>query len=384
MFLRLLSSLLILGGILAIPLAGRADDDLSRFVEQNRLLAQKVKTDAAAAIAQARALEKADPEQAQALLQKALRQVQNSTVLAAGEQTQLTVQLLGRIREVGEIARQQKVAGKQAPLQELPRNPGIETPAKNPASVAEKFIDSTGASVGAAARIQDDKNKGFSGAIGGIAKSSIPQGEDVNFPKDWASKTKLREKYAGPVLSPKEIALVKALNSVMSVDFNETPLKTVLEVLQDRTGQAIIVDLASLKEANTDYTDPVTFKVNKAQFSTILRKVLRDNGLTYVIREGTLQVVTAAKAREMMTVRTYPISDLVQSGSLGQQFGPFVARAQMLNNVQGLILMIQNSVDPSIWQANGGSASITFSEPGMALIIRAPTEFHYQFGGGGR
>jgi hypothetical protein len=292
--------------------------------------------------------------------------------------------LLGRIREVAEIARQQKVAGQQAPLKELPKKPATEPPAKSPASVAEKFIESTGGSVGAAARIQDDKNKGFAGAIGGIAKSSIPQGEDVKFPKDWASKTKLREKYAGPVLSPKEIALVKALNSVMSVDFNETPLKTVLEVLQDRTGQAIIVDLASLKEANTDYTDPVTFKVNKALFSTILRKVLRDNGLTYVIQEGTLQVVTQAKAREMMTVRTYPINDLVQASSFAQQFGPFAARAQMLNNVQNLILMIQNSVDPAIWQANGGSASITFSEPGMALIIRAPTEFHYQFGGLGR
>jgi hypothetical protein len=70
MFLRLLSSLLILSIVLATPLAGRADDDLAKFVEQNRLLAQKVKTDAAAAIAQARTLEKADPEQAQTLASK--------------------------------------------------------------------------------------------------------------------------------------------------------------------------------------------------------------------------------------------------------------------------------------------------------------------------
>jgi hypothetical protein len=85
----------------------------------------------------------------------------------------------------------------------------------------------------------------------------------------------------------------------------------------------------------------------------------------------------------MMTVRSYPISDLVE-GSFGQQFGPFVARAQMLNNAQNLINLIQNSVDPSIWQANGGGGSITFYEPTRTLIIRAPTEFHYQFGGLGK
>ena len=178
--------------------------------------------------------------------------------------------------------------------------------------------------------------------------------------------------------------MVKALNSVMSVDFNETPLKTALEVLQERTGQSIFVDQGSLREANTDYMDPVTFKANKLQFSTILRKVLRDNGLTYVIKEGALQVVTPAKAREMMTVRSYPIGDLVAAGGFAQQFGPFAARAQMLSNVQSLINMIQNSVDPSIWQANGGGGSITFFEPNpVPLIIHNPG-FHYQFGGVGK
>jgi hypothetical protein len=380
MSVRLWTSLLAV--VLVVPFI-RADDDLGKFIEQNRILAQKVKTEAAQAMTQARALEKGDPDQAQAVLQKALRQVQNSTVLAAAEQTQLTTQLLGRIREAGEIARHQKVAGQQAPLRELPKKPAADSPSKGPAAIAEKFIENAGANVGIAARIKEDKNKGFAGAVGGIEASGTLPAEERTFPKDWLAKTERRKKYSGPVLSAKEIALVKALNSVMTVDFNETPLKTALEVLQDRTGQAIIVDMASLKEANTDYMDPVTFKVNKAQFSTILRKILRDNGLTYVIKEGTLQVVTSAKAREMMTVRTYPIDDLVQASSFAQQFGPFAARAQMLSNVQGLINMIQTTVDPAIWQPNGGGASITFFEPGMALIIRAPTEFHYQFAGGG-
>jgi type II secretory pathway component GspD/PulD (secretin) len=206
--------------------------------------------------------------------------------------------------------------------------------------------------------------------------------DDVTFPKDWAAKSKLRDKLFGSKMSDKEVALVKALNSVLSVDFDEKSLKSVLEYLQDRTGQSIIVDPISLKEANADYTDPVSLKVNKATFRTILKTILARNGLTYVIQEGTLQVVTPARAREMMVVRTYPINDIVAATGVGLQFGPFLARQQMLSNVQTLINTIQSSVDPTLWQPNG-PGSIQFYEPGMALIIRAPTEFHYQLAGGG-
>ena len=206
----------------------------------------------------------------------------------------------------------------------------------------------------------------------------MPVNRDVTFPKDWAAKTERRKKYAGPVLSEKEVALVKALNSVLSVDYQETPFKAVLEDLQKRTGQAIIVDPNSLKESNTDYNDPVSVKLKKVLFRTVLRKVLADNGLTFVIQEGTIQVVTPSKAREMMVTRTYPINDIAVP--IGMRFGPFVARFQMLANVQSLINTIKSTVDPSLWTADGGG-SIQFFEPGMSLIIRAPTEFHYQLSG---
>jgi hypothetical protein len=365
--------------------AARADDELDKFVAQNRIVAQKVKSEAASAIAQSRTLEKTDPDQAQALLQKALRQVQNSTALPAAEQTQLTSQLLGRLREVGEVARQQKVVQQQIPLRELPKKPASVDPGKGPSAIAQQVIENTGAAVDSSARVNREKAKGYNSVVSGLGAGSIPPEGDIAFPKDWAAKTKMRAGYAGPKLSDKEIALVKALNSVMSVEFNETPLKSALELIQERTGQSIIVEPASLKEANIEYAnETVTFKANKAAVSTILRVILRNSGLTYVIKEGTLQVVTPARAREMMVVRTYPISDLVATNDLAQQFGPFVARAQMLINVQNLINSIQSTVDPSIWQANGGGGSIQFFEPGMALIIRAPAEFHYQFAGVGR
>ncbi len=379
--------LLVLSSSLTLALvlspAARAGDDLNKFVEQNRILAQKLKLETNAALAQARTLERTDPEQAHAVLQKALKQVQNSTALPASEQTQLIGQLLGRLRQIGETIRQGKVAQQQAPLKESPKKVTADPPAPGPSAVAQKFIEKGSTAADAAEKVRVEKNKGFSGAVAGIESSAIPPLGDVTFPKDWAYKTKLREKYSGPQLTPKEIALVKALNSVLTVEFSEKPLKEVLEYLQDRTGQPIIVDPGSLKEANTDYSDPVSFPKTKATFRTVLRKVLADNNLTYVIKEGMIQVVTPARARDMMVVCSYPISDLVAPSMLAQQFGPFVARAQMLANVQGLMNLIQTSIDPTIWQENGGRGSVTFHEPSMALIIRAPAEFHYQLAGGG-
>ena len=55
----------------------------------------------------------------------------------------------------------------------------------------------------------------------------------------------------------------------------------------------------------------------------------------------------------------------------------------MLSNVAGLIQTIQNAIDPTLWSNNGGPGSITFYEPTRSLIIRAPAEMHYMFGGSG-
>jgi hypothetical protein len=149
----------------------------------------------------------------------------------------------------------------------------------------------------------------------------------------------------------------------------------------EKTGLNILVDEGSLKDAMLESSDPVTLKVKKVTVRTVLKKVLADRSLGYILKDGTVQVVTAQKARETMVVRAYPIDDLVGGGN--QLYGPFVNRAIMLSNVQTLIQTIQNAIDPSLWNVNGGPGSIVFSEATRSLIIRAPAEMHYMFGGGG-
>src|SRR5262249_17371567 len=152
-----------------------------------------------------------------------------------------------------------------------------------------------------------------------------------------------------------------------------------IDYLMEKTGQTIVLDPDSLKEAMVEYDDPVTFKGKKLTVRTILKKVLADRGLTYIIQEGTIQVVTPQRARETLVTRAYPVGDL--ASSLDMRFPPLVRRLQMLQNVAQLIDLIQNTVEPSSWQANGGLGTISFYEPTMSLVIRQTAEMHYQLGG---
>jgi hypothetical protein len=104
--------------------------------------------------------------------------------------------------------------------------------------------------------------------------------------------------------------------------------------------------------------------------------------LTYIIKEGNIQVMTPKRASEYTVVRSYPVDDLVAPNQFAMMFGPFAQHAQMLQNAQQLINMIQLTVEPSYWQPNG-PGTITFYAPTKTLLIRASAEMHYQMGSPG-
>ncbi len=380
-----LAAVVLLSLVILTPRPGRADDELSQFVQRTKLAAQKLATDVNVAVAQSKVLERSDPDQAKALLERMVGQVRDSRDLADAERARLNQQLQVRLRQVAETARarrvteEQQAAQRPAGAEKLDRPQGGGT---GPSAIAGGFIDQGKGQLDAARNLRAERANGFTGAMRGVETSAVPITGDVTFAKNWKELSEIRKKTVGPQLSAKEVALLKALNSTISVDFKDMPLKDVLNYLMDRTGLPIIVDQASLREAMVDYEeDKVTLKINKIAVRTLLRKILADQRLGYILKEGTVQVLTDQKARETMVVRTYPINDLVAPAPYLQMFGPFVSQAQMLGNAQQIILMIQNSIDPPMWNVNGGPASVTFSPQAQALVVRASAEMHYSLAG---
>ena len=199
----------------------------------------------------------------------------------------------------------------------------------------------------------------------------MPTDEPFTLPKGWKQISESRAKMFGSAATTeKETKILKTLNSTISIDYNgDAKFKTVLEDLQDRTGLTLIMDQASVQDLNLDYDDTVKLRLPKITVRTALKKILGDKGLTYIIKEGALQVMTPKRASEYTVVRSYPIEGLVAASQVATRFGPFVTRApKCLANVQGLINMIQGSVEPTYWQPNG-PGSISFFEPTMSISI---------------
>ncbi len=366
-----------------------AQDDLGRILERDKIAAQKLQADVNHALAQARVLE---PGRAVELLQDTLAKVRNASELPAEERARLVQRLQARIREVTTAAAQEKAraddeaarrAEQRIRQESRERDSGgarpNPAPTQGPAAVANKIYSDRAATLSSLDRGKAERNAANLDALASMQRSATIMPGDIQFPKNW-DKISERGKQK---LTEKEIAMLRALNSIMSPDFEKTKLSKVLDYIQDKAGLTILVDESSLRDANVDlYEDTVTFKANKITVRTILKKILADRGLTYVLKDGMAQVVTNEKARQMMVVRAYPIGDLVTPND--QAFwGPIFSRAFLLQNAQRMIDMITHSVEPSQWNNNGGPGSVTFDEPSRSLVIRASAETHYMLGGSG-
>src|SRR5262249_53485902 len=181
-------------------------------------------------------------------------------------------------------------------------------------------------------------------------------------------------------LTAKEKELIKMLNSTLSVAWDKTPLKDAIEFIQDKTNLNILVDENSLKDANVEYDDPVTLKGKKLPVRMILKKILADKGLTYIIKDAAIHVMTPEKARQYTVTRAYPIADLLPTPD--PRLPKELNDLRMYKAAQELMFNLISTVEPASWQANGGPGVITLQPQTWSLVIRQTAEFHYQMGNG--
>lgn len=359
--------------------------DLKDQAARQKIAAEKLIGQVKAALDRSRKLEKTDPTEAKFLLRDMMARVKDSTDLFVADRASLVQQLQIRLNQVDDAARGRKVADDQRPLQTPPKSrpPVNSNPGGGAGSVAKGFIDSAKGAQKTNADLIREREKGILGVNMGIEKSFVLTDKEIEFPPYWKELTKRRAEMVNQKLSEKEIALLKTLNSVMSVDYDGEKFKAVINHIQDRTGLTILVDEPSLEDAGTNYDAAVNLKAQKISVRMVLKKVLGDQKLTYIIKEGCIQVMTPKKASEYTVIRTYNIDDLIQpSQQMQQMFNPFLNEFQMRQNAMMLINLIQQSVEPSYWQPNG-PGSIIFYPPTKSLVIRASAEMHYQLGSPG-
>ena len=222
---------------------------------------------------------------------------------------------------------------------------------------------------------------GFNGATG------LYCGEQDLFcflidPAGWAEKMERRRKLELPMFGPEEKKILEALEKPVTGGTKSAPFEESIQSLSTLIDQNIYLDKKSMEDLGVDLRKPVDIPGNVSA-RTALRGMLQSQGLTFIIKDKILQVVSVEKARENMVTRSYEIRDLVQIGGPfngAVTWGPYVDFQQTQQNAQMLIDAINGSIDPLVWKNKSGPATITFHYPSMSIIVRAPSEVHSDIG----
>lgn len=151
-------------------------------------------------------------------------------------------------------------------------------------------------------------------------------------------------------------------------DFEETPLRAVIDQFSDSSGLPIACDTPALTDAGIDLdATTVTQALTRTpgvSLAAALRCVLRDIGLTWIMRDDVLTVTTREKAQDNLVVVAYP---------LPRGFG-----ASRPGDVQSMIDLIQSTVAGQTWDTVGGPAAIRPLDLGgdPLMIVSQTAEIH--------
>jgi hypothetical protein len=221
--------------------------------------------------------------------------------------------------------------------------------------------------------------EGFRLAMNSVQESAIPTAGDMTFPKDWKEKMERRRLMNAPKLTAQEKKLVESMNTPIKTELRNAPFEEAIQNFSTTIDQKIFLDKKSLEDKGVDLRSTVNVPGGVSARSA-LRVMLQQQGLTYIIRDNIIQVVSIEEASKVLVTRAYDVRDLVGQGGPFNTltvWGPYADAQQTYANAQMLIEAIEKSVDPNCWKDTGkGAGTISFHYPTMTLIVRAPSEVH--------
>lgn len=220
-----------------------------------------------------------------------------------------------------------------------------------------------------------DRAKNGSAAMSSIDASAgnVPtHGSGVAYDKDhWAKITdpKGGRSPAGSVtnnLTRKEKDYLRILDQLTSTDFNlnETSFDQVKQMLEKELGFPLIISKATMEEVRVAYDTKLTYQIPRGVSKrTLLKGVLAELGMTYILKGELVQIVSFIQAKNEVRVGILDVGSLVSNG----------------RNIEDLVKLIKSTVEPDSWDTSGGVGTITIRPPGL-LVIKNSAEVIYQLG----
>jgi hypothetical protein len=388
----ILAGLLGLASLTDLPRVSAADDLLADTKARMAIEAQRVEKEFAADRAAAYKLVRSDNPQlieATQKLQDLLTLIRANTSLDDKRRQVLLVTLKADLDRVSEIAGEKKrftsstraAEVSRAVRDDVRRDDGrrVDT-SRRVSDDAKSVIDSRRAARDGYATSRVVKADRLNSVFSEVEKSAMPEPGDLVYDKErWLKISKLRA--TAQKTTEKERAIIRALDSTLNADFSEKfTFEEVIDHLRRVSKVDIVVDKRALEEAGASYETTVKLKM-KSSMRTVLKRVLADLNLAYVVKDETILITSLERANQMTTIRTYFLGDL--AAATGTRYPSFISRAIAIQNVQNMIQNITSTIDPQSWKVNNPDAVgvIAFDPVTMSLTIKQAAEIHYKLGG---
>lgn len=164
-----------------------------------------------------------------------------------------------------------------------------------------------------------------------------------------------------PLPTAFERLIYEALEDNASIEALETPLGDLVAALAARHKVPIELHAKRLEEAGVGLDTPVTASMHEIRLKLLLRHLLNELELTYMVRDEVILISTSEDAQSQLETVAYPVHELVASPS-GPDFEP-------------LIDLMTSTVAPDSWDEVGGPGS-TRGIAGGWLLLSQTQEVH--------
>ncbi len=112
---------------------------------------------------------------------------------------------------------------------------------------------------------------------------------------------------------PQHDILRQKLNEPLSIEFDEIPLNQSINELVGQVEVDIRLDVGALHDAGISERSPVSLKMTDRPLNSILRALLLKLQLTWVFRDGVLEITTQEKADELHKTAVFDTRDLCRN-----------------------------------------------------------------------
>jgi len=162
----------------------------------------------------------------------------------------------------------------------------------------------------------------------------------------------------GPEKPSAEAAIRQSLTKNVSLWYHEVPLRDVAKDLETKLGVPVRLDTEALKEAGIDEDSPMTFSVSNVSAKSAISLLLGKLQLTSITAHETLFITSLQVAEYSLVTKVHDVSDFTSGDDASD------------DDLNGLVEVITNCIEPKCWEENGGSGTIRcFTSAGIRALV---------------